>query len=244
MKLGYEESYRAAMADYAEAVGADPVEQLELGEASWNALLPATIEDGVAYAVSKNARALSAAKTAEALASDTSAEKSGLGPRLDAEVSYDQKDQRDEVGGESKSAKAMLRLGWNFSTGGGQFARIGKLRQEQEEAMARRQSIIRGIERDVRQKFASMQIVDQQFSLMVEREKSSEKVLENYLAQFEGGKQSNLQLIAAHAKFFESKVARTDAYYRRLLARFELLSTEGRLREALARSKPQTAEKG
>ena len=128
--------------------------------------------------------------------------------------------------------------------GGGQKARIDKLRDQENEAFAKRQQIIRTVEHDARQKYTSMQIVDQQFSLLTVRRDASEKILQNFLAQFEGGKQTNLQLINAHSKVFEAKAARIDAYYRQLLSRFELLNVMGKLQEAFEDVKsPDTKQK-
>ncbi len=129
--------------------------------------------------------------------------------------------------------------------GGGEMARVEKLGEQQNQAFAKRQEVIRTVEHDTRQKFTSMEIVDQQFSLLTEREEASEKILKNFTAQFEGGKQTNLQLINAHSKVFEAKAARIDAHYRQLLSRFELLNVMGRLREAFGDVKsPDASKKG
>lgn len=240
-RLGYEESYRQAEADYIEIVGAAPGETLEFGEALWDGKIPSTIDDAVSQASAANPKLEAAGKIVEALGREANAERGGLLPRVDAELSYLEKDQDDDLGGELMNAQAMLKMSWNFSTGGAQMARVSKGLEQQREAKARVQDTLRTIEHDVRQKFTSMQIVDEQFGLFVERERANEKIVDNYLSQFEGGKQSNLQLISAHARLFQSRGDRTDAYYRRLLSRFELLNAMGRLREVFT-SAPQTAQ--
>lgn len=240
-RLGYEESYRQAEADYIEIVGAAPGETLEFGAPLWDNKVPATIDEAVSQASAANPKLEAAGKIVEALGREAEAERGGLLPRVDAELSYLEKDQDDDLGGELMNAQAMLKMSWNFSTGGAQFARVGKGLQQQREARARVQDTLRTIEHDVRQKFTSMQIVDEQFGLFVERERANEKIVDNYLSQFEGGKQTNLQLISAHARLFQSRGDRTDAYYRRLLSRFELLNAMGRLRDVFAAA-PQTAQ--
>ncbi|MFH1158650.1 MAG: TolC family protein [Pseudomonadota bacterium] len=244
MKLGYEEAYRQAEADYIEVAGAGPDAVLEIGEKKWNAVIPATIEDAVAYAARENPQVLAAESLVSALTREASAEKAGLLPRLDAEMSYSDQDQADVVGGETSSVQGMLRLGWSFSTGGAQLARIEKAGQQKIEADARRQDVAGKVKHDVQQKYTSMQIVDQQFALLAERENASRKILENFLVQFEGGKQSNLQLIAAHSKVFEAGTSRTDAYYRKLLSRFELLNAMGRLRGVFEAAETGAKQKG
>ena len=84
-----------------------------------------------------------------------------------------------------------------------------------------------------------MAIVDQQFNLLRDRETAATKLLENYKSQFEGGKQSNLQLISATARLFEARAGRADAFYRRLLSRFELLEAMGSLRPAFGLHPPR-----
>jgi adhesin transport system outer membrane protein len=238
IKLGYEEASRQAEADYIELVGSAPESALTFGEAKWEKALPATVDDALSAAMKGSPRVRSADKFVSSVAKETRIEKASLVPHLDAEVSYTKKDQLDVIGGESRSAQAMLKMGWNFSAGGGQLARIRKSQDQQVEAAARRQGLVRGVERDVRQKFASLQIVDRQYTLLSEREDVSRKVLDNFTSQFEAGKQSNLQLIAANMKLFESQTAKTDAYYRRLLTRFDLLSTMGLLHDMFGASKP------
>lgn len=232
-RLGYEEAFRQAEADYIQVTGAAPEDTLEFGAPSWDAAIPATVDEAIVSAAKTSPRLKSADNIVRAMGHDANAEKGSIMPRLDAEVSYLEKDQDDDLGGELASGVAQLKMSWNFSTGGGQFARVNKSLDMQREARAKRTDTLRTIERDVRQKFTSMNIVDEQFGLFTDRESAAEKILNNYLSQFEGGKQTNLQIINAHARLFDARTARTDAYYRRLLSRFELLSAMGTLHHAI-----------
>jgi outer membrane protein TolC len=243
-RLGYEESYRQAEADYIEVAGSVPLKTLEFGEARWNGLIPATLDDAITYATRKNAHVLAADDMVSAAAKDRDAERSSLLPHVDAEVSYTKDNQKFDTGSYTADAAAMIKVGWNFSIGGGQMARVDKFGEQRNQAFAKRQEILRTVEHDTRQKYTSMQIVDQQYSLLTTREEASEKILKNFLAQFEGGKQTNLQLINAHSKVFEAKAAKVDAHYRQLLSRFELLNVMGRLEEAFEGAKlPDAATK-
>lgn len=232
-RLGYEEGFRQAEADYIQAVGAPPGESLEFGQDTWAQQIPATLEEAISKGASESPRVKSASSVVDALGHDADVAKSSLFPKLDAELSYLKKDQDENVGGELESAQAMLKMSWTFSTGGGQFARHDRSLNERREAQARRDDARRTVEHDVRQKYTSMLIVDRQFQLMQDREQAAEKLVNNYLVQFEGGRQTNLQLINANSRLFDAKAARTDAFYRRLLSRFELLNVMGRLRSAL-----------
>jgi TolC family type I secretion outer membrane protein len=231
-RLGYEEAFRQAEADYIAAVGASPGRILEFGPPTWKPMIPSTLEQAVVQATAANPAVKAADSLVVALGKDAAADKGTLIPRLDAEVSALDKDQREELGGELKNLQGMLKLSWNFSTGGGQLAHIDRDMSARREAEARREEARRSVEHDVRQKFTSMTIIDQQYDLTRAREKADEEILANFTSQFEGGRQSNLQLINANARLFEARAGRTDTYYRRMLARFELLSAMGSLRDA------------
>lgn len=243
-RLGYEEAYRQAEADYIEVAGGMPETALEFGDSKWNNFVPPTLEEAVTRGVNGNPNILAATKQVASSRDDVGAEKSGLIPRLDAELSYMKQDQLDVVGGETTSAQAMLKMAWNFSIGGGQIARIERSQQQEAETVARRQGVIRNVERNIRQKYASMQIIDQQLALLTDRASASKKILENFTAQFEGGKQTHLQLIAANSKVLDAETSLTDARYRQLLSRFELLNAMGMLRDAFGIAKPVQAKKG
>lgn len=237
-RLGYEEAYRQAEADYIEAVGAGPDERLEFGQPVWDRNIPATIDEAVRRATAESPRVKSADKVIAALSHDAEAERSSLYPQVNAELSYFDRDQKEDLGGEASSAQAMIKMQWSFATGGGQLARVDRALSERREAQARRAGAVREAEHDVRQKFTSMQIIDRQFQIMRDRETAADKIVNNYMAQFEGGKQSNLQLINANSRLFDAKASRTDAHYRRLLARFELLNAMGVLHQSFGAAAP------
>lgn len=242
-RLGYEEAFRQAEADYIEVVGSPPDSRLEFGAATWDRQIPGTLDEAISRTTAESPRIKAADRIVAALGREAEVEKSTLYPQLNAELSYLQRDQHEELGGEASSAQAMLKMSWNFSTGGAQLARVDRSLAERREAQARKEGIRRMAEHDVRQKFTAMQIVDKQFALMTDRAEAAEKLVGNYTAQFEGGKQTNLQLISANSRLFDAKASRTDAHYRRLLSRFELLGAMGRLRDGLAAAPVQTGQK-
>jgi TolC family type I secretion outer membrane protein len=231
-RLGYEEAYRQAEADYIQAVGEKPVDRLDFGQPTWDRHIPQTIDQAAQIATEGNPRIQAAEKLVSALGREAQAERGGYYPRLDAEVSATAMDQHEDLGGELENVQGMLKMSWNFSTGGGLGARVEKQLDARREAQARHDEARREVEHGVRQKFTSMAIVDQQFKLLNDRETAATKLLENYKAQFEGGKQTNLQLVNATMRLFEAKAGRADAFYRRLLSRFELLDAMGSLRTA------------
>jgi adhesin transport system outer membrane protein len=233
-RLGYEEAFRQAEADYIAAVGVSPANVLEFGPRTWDRLIPATVDQAISSGMAASPAVKSANALVAALGKEAAADKGSLIPRLDAQLSGTDQDKKDELGGPLKDVQGVVKLTWNFATGGAQYARVDRDLSARREAAAKMEDARRTVEHDVRAKFTSMTIVDQQYDLMRDREKADEQILSNLTSQFEGGRQSNLQLINANARLFEARASRTDTYYRRMLARFELLSAMGSLREAFA----------
>ncbi len=231
-QLGYKDAYLQAKADYIEVAGAAPLSQLELGAPTWNKFVPASMDQALATVVRMNGRILSAHKMVSAAIRDKDAEASSLLPQVSAVVSYTKDNKRSTLGGFTSDAEGVVKMAWSFSTGGGQIARIDKYDDQEKATMEKSAGVVRTVEHDVRQKFTSMQTVDQQYDLLTRQENENQTIFRNFLAQFQGGRQSNLQLIEARSKLFQAQAAQVDASYRRLLARFQLLDAIGTLHEA------------
>jgi outer membrane protein TolC len=237
-RLGFEEAAKQAQVDYLQVVGAPPQDGLQFGDYVWDKYIPANVDSAVTAALANNPRLLAEDKLLAAYGAEARAEKGNLSPRVDAELSYLKKHQSEDMGGELKSAQALLKMSWNLSLGGAEIARIHKASAQEAEARARHAETLRDVEHAVRQKFISIGIVDEQYGLYTKRREVNQQIVDNYKLQFEGGKQTNLQIIGALAHLFESESSQTDAYYRCLLSRFELLNAMGSLQKVFV--EPQT----
>ncbi len=228
----YRNRVRAASARYMELVGTMPDGALEIPQ-PLSASIPESLEAALAQAQQENPLLQVSDLTAAALEDDVAAEKGTLYPDLNAELSYLKRDQRDEIGGEVIDGKALVRVSWNFSTGGAQLARIDRKKIEHEAALARRQDTLRQIEREVRTAYADLE------SARAKRENSRERVtlmrgiLDNYKAQFEAARIGVLQLMQADNQSFTANLEKLDAEYNALIAEYTLLGAIGTLQDAL-----------
>jgi outer membrane protein, adhesin transport system len=187
-RLGYDEAYRQAEADYIEVVGKKPDAALDFGASSWEPGIPAAIDAAVEAGLAENPAVRAAARAASAAGKDSDAADGERLPRLDAALGYDRKNQVDAMGGNSEDTSAVLRLSWDVSLGGAEAARAARAAAERAGAEARHRAALRQTEHDIRKSFTSMEIVDQQFGLLVEREKAVQDILDSALKQFEAGK--------------------------------------------------------
>lgn len=227
-----ESQERAALAQYTEMTGHAPMAPMakpELG-AEW---LPASAQDAMVYATEHSPTLKSRQLTGQSLADDAEAEKSQLYPDLNGELSYLKRDERDVVGGEAVDARAVVKMSWNFSTGGAELARMRKAKYRAVESKSQAEEIRRQLQRQVEVAYSDLQKAQEQLAVQSERETVSADLLKNYKSQFEGSRINLLQLLQSDNGHFTAQLARLNAEYRLLAARYAALSSMGRLQEAL-----------
>lgn len=223
---------KLALADYAEAVGSMPAGELRepgLGQGTGFA----TAEDAIAHATQYHPLLLSARQNLDAEDNDVSADRGALLPTLDGEISYLDRDQKEEIGGELTDARAVMRMNWAFSTGGGQLARIRKSKAEKSEALARTAQTQREIERDIRRSFAELATSSKQNELNEKRATVTKELFDTYEKQFEASKVRLLQLMQAENQVFSTEMEQINSKYRKMMAEYGILASAGTLLNAL-----------
>lgn len=231
---------KLALADYTEAVGAMPAGELRNPELG-NGLLFKDVNEAIAHASANHPMLLSSRKTLEAEDREVSADKGALFPTLDGEMSYLERDQKEEIGGEVTDARAVMRMNWAFSTGGGQLARIRKSKGERSEALARTAQTQREIERDIRRAFAELETAKKQKELNAKRAVVTKELFTTYEKQFEASKVRLLQLMQAENQVFTTELEQINSNYRVLMAEYGILASSGMLIDALNVASVQTA---
>lgn len=222
----------AANAAYREAVGRMPESALARPD-SPDALISATPEDALGHAKSNHPVILAAYKQMEAAGYDVDAEKGTLFPSLDGELSYLKRDQLEELGGEVEDGRALLRMSWGFSLGGGDLARIRKSKAAYSEKLAQSQQAILDVERDIRLSYADLERTEKQKTLTADRVKILQNLFDANETQFEGARVRLLQLMQSDNQLFGAKLEALNADYSHLLSQYTALASAGRLQNAL-----------
>ena len=223
---------KLALADYAEATGSMPTGELSVALDASDMLYP-TVQEAITQASVQHPLILAAQKTLEAEDEEISAEKGSLFPRLDGELSHLKRDQVEEIGGEVTDSRAVMRMSWDFSTGGGQLARIRKSKAERSEALARSAQTQRAIERDIRRAYAEYETASKQKELNAKRATVTKELFQTYEQQFEASKVRLLQLMQAENQVFTVELERINSDYRVMMAEYATLASSGRLLQAL-----------
>lgn len=221
-----------ALSSYRALTGSEPQGPLSLPALPYE-FIPENIDLAVEAAKASHPMLQSAVMEEEATLHEAKAEEGILFPDFTGELSYLKRDQDDLIGGEVIDAKAVVRMNWNLSLGGGEIARIKNKKQLHYQSSAERRDIERRLEEEVRKSWADMQTAHMQLSLMNKRRQLNEELVATNKAQFEGSRVNMLQLMQAENALFNAKIALLNADYRYIAAQYKTLANIGRLQEAL-----------
>ncbi len=228
----YEGQVRAAEAYYSELTGNLPAEELVFPEARLDRV-PASVEEAIAHAKSNHPALQSVVHQSESASYDAKAEKAALYPDVDGEFSYLESEKDDVIGGEVTDGRAVVRLSWDFETGGAQMARIEQKKLKEKESTLQVHELERQIERGIRLAYADYQTALRQADSQEKRYELNKKLFETYTVQFEGARITLLQLMQSDNQLFTTQLEKMNGAYRAAIARYAILAGMGRLRESL-----------
>ena len=230
-KVQYEETLENARANFREAIGYVPAELTR--PVLPDIQVPASIDDAITDAYRFNNGLRSASYRVEAFEHDTDAEYERMFPRVDVDVSHSRGEDVETFGGTSQDTRALLRMSWDFPTGGEKFARrdrASNLRLAASERLRERQ---RQVEEQVRVSYNNLQKTGEKLVPLKERVAAAETVVDAYKQQFEAGRRTLLDTLDSENERFLARVALNDGDYEYLRAHYRLFAAAGRLREAL-----------
>jgi adhesin transport system outer membrane protein len=229
--MDYEGQLETSYANYREVVGQMPTSAISKPAAI--SLMDGNVEAAIERAKSEHPLILSSQKEIEAAKYDIKAEKAGYYPDIDGELSYLQRDQREEIGGEAEDARAVIKMSWAFETGGGQSARTRRTKAQYAEAIARNHENVRSVEGEIRRAYAEYETAQKQLSLIKKRESAAEELLAAYKVQFEGAVVRLLQIMQAENQLFNTQLEAITADYRNILSHYLIWGSMGNINKAI-----------
>ena len=245
----YESELKKAEAEYIQVTGILPPQKIRFPTLDF-ASMPAAPDQAIEIAYANHPALEASNANIDSAKHGVKAERGVLYPELTGELSYLQSDRREEIGGEVTDARAVLRLGWDFETGGGQLARIKQRKYEVAQAKAREHDIRIQIERNIRNAYAELDVTTKQLENQQDRVKLNKKLFETYQVQFEGGVVDILQLMQADNELFTSEVEELINNYSFVNALYAVMASTGGLKDFIYKNSPimgnaeyQTAEK-
>ena len=221
-----------SLADYAEAVGHAAEENL-VRPVLDDAAMPPDPDQAVQAALRAHPALMALQLQGQATASEIDAERGTIYPDIVGEISHYKKDLADVIGGEVVDNRALLRMNWNFSTGGAQLARIRQSTHRHAEAEARAAEVSARIEREIRKAYAEIEAAQNRRDVGRDRVDVSARLVSAYEKQFEAGKVTLLNILQAENNHFNAKLSLMNADFRVLAARYSVLANMGQLQKVL-----------
>ncbi|MGZ9109034.1 MAG: TolC family protein [Micavibrio sp.] len=223
---------KKSLAEYAEAVGRPVEEPLQRPAVDVGAIAP-DVELAVKTALESHPALQVARFRDQAAGNEIRAEKGAMMPDLSGELSVYKKDLDDVIGGEVVDQRALVRMNWDFSTGGAQFARVQQSVYRQAEAQAQADDLAGKIEREIRKAYAEMEATEKRLAVSRDRVKVSADLVSTYEKQFEAAKVTLLNILQAENTHFNARLGVLSADYRHIAAQYAVLANTGQLQNAL-----------
>lgn len=238
IKAEYEGQAQNAIARYTEVTGTVPPDVMNEPPDKTQAI-ETDMNAAIAKAKENHPAVLSSKLQAEASSYEVDAEKGTLYPDVNGELSYLKSDKDDVIGGEVVDARALVRMSWDFSTGGEQFARIRRTKYAHKEARSRMRETQRQIAQNVKLAYNEYNTAGRQLELLKQRQDLNEKLFATYESQFEGARVNLLQLMQAHNQLFNTNLESLNGHYRYLAAQYGIMASMGQLQSALSAHSPE-----
>ncbi len=235
----YDGQLISARAMYAEAAGQKFMDGADHTFVSLASFIPDDAAVAVALSKENHPALQSARMDSKAARHDMRAEHARMYPDINGELSYAKTDKKDVIGGETEDARAVIRMSWNFSTGGKEFSSVRQKRYEHYEMAAKYEALEREIERDIYQAYANYNTLERKVALAIDRVDLNEKLMAAYDAKFEGARISLLGLMRAQSQLFNARLAEIDNKYYLLSAEYGVLASLGTLKDILVSEKDE-----
>jgi adhesin transport system outer membrane protein len=199
----------------------------EMSKPKLNITLPATLEEATQYAMQNNPSLLVGKyniKLAQAIYKE---KKSPFYPTLDIEVSQSMNKNLSAIEGTDDRFRAMAYVRYNFFNGFADRAALQKsissIHQEVETKNTLRRKVIEGLNLS----WAANKKLSEQLKHLVDYKKFSKKTLVLYSKEYDLGRRSLLDLLAAQNDFIGSKKQIINTQYSLLFAKYRILDAMG-----------------
>jgi adhesin transport system outer membrane protein len=222
----------SARADYDEIVGTVPADPMPKPVPALD-LIPTDAEAAADFARHHHPALQAAAYKEQGLHEDSKADQAHIYPTVTGELSYDNVEQREVIGGKDVDARALVHLNWDYSLGGAEIAKMREAKQRDNEALDQREQQEREIINGIEKAYSKMQVADDQLKVTQDRQDLNVSLVENNKEQFQGAKMNILQVLQAENALFNAKLALVNDQYRLIAAQYDVLANMGRLVESL-----------
>lgn len=185
------------------------------------------------FAMKNHPRIEAAALRAESKKESLDAEQSALFPDFKGELAYTKRDLDQALGGMLEDKRAVLRMNWDFATGGAWSARVERARQQYNRLEAEKRRVMRSIKSAVKTAYAERRSAKKQLETLRERKEIISKYRDTLETKFEGGQVSLFKLLKIENQLFRLGIQEHNTQYKLISAQYSVLASTGQLYDAL-----------
>ncbi|MXP14756.1 agglutination protein [Altererythrobacter confluentis] len=200
---------------------------------SFDAMLPANLDQAVGFARVSNPRILEAKADVDAANALAQSALGDLYPTIGAEVVGRIGDDIDGFQGETNDVQARLYLRWNIFDGGINRAKYQEMVRRSSQARYRLHQVNREAEEDVRAAWTAIKAQDNITAALDRQSRVSDDLLLSYRSQFNVGRRSLLDVLDAQNTRYNTQVRLETARFSQLFAEYQTLAATNRFLEAL-----------
>lgn len=203
---------------------------------------PHTVEDAVSLATSQSPAVQARVFDADAALSAVNVAKADRLPKVDLEASvFETFNETPGAGGADFDAQALVRFRYKLYGGG--INRARKREAEIRAAEARNDVEItkRTIARDVRLAYGQTTTAKRRVALMRSKANRASRILPDYLAQFDAGRRSLLDVLDIQNDIFVNRSAASSEEFTAKFNRYRILALSGKLVQSLGVQLPTPA---
>lgn len=224
---------RDARIRYVQQTGRPPYGDLEVPENDFAGAIPEDMEMAVSQAGSQHPQVRANDGLVAANKEEVEAERATYFPTVEGELSAYKRDWKEELGGEVIDNRAIVRLNWDFETGGAASARVARERAEVNRAITDKETARRRVEALVRQAYNEKDTTSRLMTIASEKYEANNGLLGTYRKQFEGGLIRLPLLLRTENDVFLAQMDKITLGYRMMSADYAILSAMGQLRQSL-----------
>lgn len=193
-------------------------------------LLPDDPNDAILQAFARHPGLMANKMEAKAVQSDIKAQEAAYYPTVTAELSYLERDQRDVIGGESTDARGIVRMNWQFATGGTVAQGVKQQAANLSRTRAQNEQLRRQIATQIRQAYTERKTSLRLADLAQRNLDISQQLLAAQKNEFESGGISQLQLAQTTQQVFSNQIDLINQQTRQAVAYLTALQATSQLR--------------
>jgi adhesin transport system outer membrane protein len=202
-----------------------------LSKPSFDTQLPKTLKQAANIAILHNPSILTSNHNVNAAQLLHKERKHSYYPQVDFQLSHNLNDDSgtygDIYGGKINETRAGITLTWNLFTGGADRAKVQQQVSAINQEYQIRDELRRQIVESLELSWSAYTMVDKQLSLLIKYRDYSRSTLEHYEEEYDFGRRTLLDLLAAQNDVVSAKNEIITAQYNRLFAKYRIHDAMG-----------------